>query len=256
MKALILAAGYATRLYPLTLDKPKPLLKVGSKTITDRLTDNISRAKEIDHIYIVTNQKFSSHFEEWARTNPRGIKASVINDRTLANETRLGAIGDMELVVRESGIKDDLLVLGGDNLFEFELGDFVAFGRRKKGAAVAVRDVGDPDEARKYGIVRVDNDEKVVEFAEKPAEPKSTLAAMCVYYFPKDTLGLLNVYLDKGLNKDAPGHYISWLSQNYRVYAYRVTGEWFDIGDKRLLELADEIYKRKDGKGVKNDKGA
>jgi len=247
VKALILAAGYATRLYPLTIDKPKPLLEVGSKTITDRLVEKIGMVKTIDHVYIVTNQKFFPHFEKWAASARRGIKVGVVNDRTLTNETRLGAIGDMELVVREMKVNDDMLVLGGDNLFEFELSAFISFAQGKKGAAVAVRDVGDFEEAKKYGIVMTDKADKVVEFAEKPEQPRSTLAALCVYYFPKETLKLLKEYLDKGLNKDAPGHYISWLSQNYRVYAYKTAGEWFDIGDKRLLELADDIYKKKEG---------
>ncbi len=246
MKVLILAAGYATRLYPLTLNKPKPLLKVGSKTITDRIVEKIEAVKNIDVIYIVTNDKFSTHFEKWAKKSPYKTPITIINDRTFSNETRLGAVGDMELVVSEEGIDDDLLVLGGDNLFEFDLMDFIRFARRKRGFAVALRDVGDKKAAKKYGIVTLDNNDKVEEFVEKPKEPKSTLAAMCVYYFPKEKLDLLKVYIDAGMNRDQPGHYISWLVSKGLVYGYTIKGEWFDIGDKKLLKLAHGVYIKKE----------
>lgn len=248
MKALILAAGYATRLYPLTKDKPKPLLKVGSKTITDRLVEKIERIRDIDEIYIVTNEKFAPNFIEWAEKSTYKKPIKIINDHTLTNETRLGAIGDMELVVREGGISDDILVLGGDNLFDFSLRDFIEFARSKTGSVVALRDIGDLNEAKKYGIVSIDGNEKVTEFTEKPEDPKSTLAAMCVYYFPKAMLSLLKTYLDTGKNKDAPGHYIGWLAQKDFLYGYKFDGEWFDIGDKRLLKLADEIYRKREEK--------
>ncbi len=248
MKALILAAGYATRLYPLTLNKPKPLLKVGSKTMADRLVEKIERVKDVDAVYLVANDKFAGHFEEWAVSGERGKKVRVINDGTRSNETRLGGIGDMDLVIREAEIDDDLLVLGGDNLFEFDLNDFIGFAREKGGGAVALRDVGDLKAATKYGIVALGEDERVIEFIEKPENPKSTLAAMCVYFFPKKTLGLIKKYLAAGLNKDQPGNYISWLSENDRVYGFTIKDEWFDIGDKRQLRQADEVYKKKEKK--------
>jgi len=248
MKALILAAGYGTRLYPLTLNKPKPLLKVGSKTITDRLAEKLEITLEIDEIFLVTNEKFAPNFEQWAKKTPYKKRIHIINDHTLSNETRLGAIGDIDLVIRERILKDDLLILGGDNLFEFSLSDFIQFSRSKKSPAVALRDVGDLNEAKKYGIVDIDEDGKILEFAEKPKNPKSTLAAMCLYIFPKDTLHLIKNYLASGRNKDAPGHYLSWLSENMPVYGYKITGAWFDIGDKRLLKLADELYSKKESK--------
>jgi glucose-1-phosphate thymidylyltransferase len=246
MKALILAAGYATRLYPLTLDRPKPLLKVGSKTITDRIMEKIDRVGDIDEVYIVTNNKFASHFEEWAEASAYKKSIKVINDRTLTNKTRLGAIGDMELVVKEAAVSDDLIVLGGDNLFEFELSSFVDFAKSKGGSAVALLDVKSTDEAKRFGIAALDEDDRVVEFAEKPAEPTSTLAAMCIYYFPKAKLGLLEKYIATGNNKDQPGHYIKWLSENDKVYGYRFEGKWFDIGNKRLLKKADELYTKRE----------
>lgn len=244
-----MAAGYGTRLYPLTLNKPKPLLRVGSKTITDRLLEKIETIDAVDGVYIVTNQKFASHFEEWAKNSPYKKPIKVINDHTLTNETRLGAIGDIELVIKEVQAKDDFLIVGGDNLFEFDLENFVKFGQSKNGTAVCLRDVGDLEEAKKYGVVSLDSDNRVTEFVEKPKAPKSTLAAMCLYYFPEDKLRLLKDYLATGKNKDAPGHYISWLAENDVVYGYTFRGEWFDIGDKRLLKLADKVYTKKEEKG-------
>ncbi|NQT06321.1 MAG: nucleotidyltransferase family protein [Candidatus Omnitrophica bacterium] len=247
MKALILAAGYATRLYPLTLDQPKPLLKVGSKTITERILEKIERAGNVDKIYIVTNERFSSHFTRWARKSKYKKTLEVINDHTLTNETRLGAIGDIDLVIKEARIADDLLVVGGDNLFDFDLGDFVKFAQAKGKTAVALLDVEDIELAKKYGIVGLDSKDRVVDFQEKPEDPKSTLAAICVYYFPKDMLNLVDKYLNTGENKDAPGHYIGWLATNDTVYGYKIEGQWFDIGDKESLSQADEIYKKMEG---------
>ncbi len=249
MKAIILAAGYATRLYPLTIDKPKPLLKVGRKTITDRLMEKIEGISSIDKVYIVTNKKFFPHFSEWVKKSRYTKKIEVVNDHTTTNENRLGAIGDMELVVRDRQVDDDIMVLGGDNLFEFDLNDFLKFAKGKNGNAVSLLDVGNKDEAKKYGIITLDSNSKVVEFVEKPKDPKSTLAAMCVYYFPKDKIKLLSKYLKLGLNKDAPGNYIAWLSKDDTVYGFKLDGEWFDIGDKKLLKLADELYKRREEKG-------
>lgn len=246
MKALILAGGYGTRLYPLTLNRPKPLLKVGSKTMTDRLVEKIERIDQIDKIYIVTNQKFASLFGDWVKESSYKKPIEVINDRTLTNETRLGAIGDIELVIKEAGVNDDMLIVGGDNLFEFDLNDFINFARSKGSTAVCLRDVKDLEEAKKYGVVSLDENERVTEFEEKPKRPKSHLAAMCLYYFPKDKLSLVKAYLKTGRNKDAPGYYIGWLAQNDAVYGYRFEGEWFDIGDKKLLKLADEVYKKRE----------
>jgi len=251
MKALILAAGYGTRLYPLTLNRPKPLLKVGSKTITDRLVEKIEKVDEIDEIYIVTNEKFAPNFVEWAKGSSYKKSIKVINDHTLTNEDRLGAIGDIALVIDEVKLDDDLLILGGDNLFDFGLEDFIRFAKSKGGSAVALRDVKDLKEAKKYGVVNIDASEKVIDFVEKPKAPKSTLAAMCLYYLVKDKLSLIKTYLKTGKNKDAPGNYMGWLSKKETVYGYKFDGEWFDIGDKRLLKLADEAYtkreERKDG---------
>lgn len=249
MKALILAAGYGTRLYPLTLDKPKPLLPVASRPIADYILDKLEKVKKIDEVLVVTNEKFSGHFDRWAREIKFARPVRSINDGTLSNETRLGAIGDINLVVTKEGIKDDLLVVGGDNLFDLDLARFAEFAQSKSpGASVAVRVVKNAEKIKKYGVVSVDKDARITDFQEKPERPKSDLAAMCIYYFPKEKLGLFSKYLNSGANKDAPGHYIEWLSKNDAVYGYRFEGEWFDIGDMESYKLADRTYNERSKK--------
>jgi len=243
MKALILAAGYATRLYPLTLNKAKPLLPIGGRTMIDRVVDNIITVEDVDAIYVVTNQKFTEQFEKWAQDEKRQVPVSVINDKTLSNDDRLGAIGDIGLSIKDARVNDDLLVVAGDNLFDFKLSDFVNFARAKSPyPSIAVYDVKDKEQASLYGILEIDNDAKVIDFEEKPKEPKSTLASTCIYYFPKSKLGLVSKYLTSGKKKDAPGNYIKWLAENEGVYAYAFQEAWYDIGSKASYEEVKKIY--------------
>lgn len=244
MKALILAAGYGTRLYPLTLDQPKPLLKVGAQSIADHIVQNIFKIDEINEILVVTNQKFSKHFENWAKVKSDRVPIKVINDGTLSNETRLGAIGDINLVLTKEKIDEDVLIIAGDNLFDLDLADFVKFAKPKiPGTTIAVRIVNDPQKIKKYGVITTDKNDLVIDFEEKPEKPKSNLAALCIYYFPKQKLSLVAKYLESKANKDAPGNYIAWLSKNDSVYTYKFAGEWFDIGDIESYKLADKLYK-------------
>lgn len=243
MKALILAAGYATRLYPLTLNKAKPLLPVGKKTMIDRVVDNILAVKEVDAIYVVTNQKFSKQFGDWAKKKKGTVPINVINDRTLSNDDRLGAIGDIGLSINEAKIKDDLLVVAGDNLFEFDLEGFVDFAKKKgELPSIAVYDIKKREMASLYGVLEIDGDAKVISFEEKPKEPKSTLVSTCIYYFPKPKLHLVDKYLNTSAKKDAPGNYIRWLAENEGVYAFAFEEAWYDIGSKESYEEVKNIY--------------
>lgn len=242
MKAVILAAGYATRLRPLTDSIPKQLLPVGGRPMLDWILEKIHEAG-IDDVHLTTNARFAADFERWAA----GKDVHVHDDGTLTNETRLGAIGNIEFARREASIDDDVLVIAGDNLFDSPLSDFLAFWRGKGGSAVAVHDVGDLELATQYGIVDVDADDRVTGFVEKPSEPPSTLAATAAYLYSREHLRLVPTYLAEGNPPDQPGNLVAWLYPRVPVYAYRFDGGWYDIGDPGQLLAADNRFRARIG---------
>ena len=246
MKALLLAAGYATRLYPLTLNQPKPLLPVAGRPVIEFILDIVEPIKELDEIFIVTNQKFTPHFEDWCKKYPSHKKIAIVNDGTTTNDDRLGATGDIEFVVREKLVSDDLLVLAGDNIFRTPLDEFINFSLSKRpSASIGLYDVKDKVLAKKYGIVAIDKNSKVVDFKEKPKNPASTLAAKCLYFFPKEKLGLMKEYLSTGANEDAPGFFLEWLSKKDIMFGYVFRDEkWFDIGDVKSYKEANKIFRK------------
>lgn len=245
MTVLILAAGYATRLYPLTLDKPKPLLEVGGKPILEHIFEKIGRLDKVNKCFIVTNQKFFGNFKEWAKGYKFNAPIEVINDETTTNENRLGAIRDIEFVIKREKIDDELLVIGGDNLFEFDLKAFAEFaGARRPNSSLALFDIKDIQKAKIYGVAKIDSSGKVVDFREKPPAPESTLIATCVYYFPREKLRLFTEYISLGNGQDAPGNYIKWLSEKGQMYGFVFKEAWYDIGDIESLEAADKKYKK------------
>jgi glucose-1-phosphate thymidylyltransferase len=237
MKAIILAGGYATRLQPLTDNLAKGLLPVGGRPIVDWILDRIREVGEIDEVNVVTNSRFAGDFELWAAFQPDVV---VHNDGTTSNEDRLGAIGDVLFTLERGGIDDHVLVVAGDNLFDYSLADYVAFWRAKGVAsAVAVHDVGDRRLASQYGIVDVADDDRVVGFVEKPAEPATTLAATATYLYHREHIPLVARYLAEGNAPDQPGSFIAWLHEREPVYAYSFPGAWADIGDPVQLLEAD-----------------
>ncbi len=246
MKALIMAAGYATRLYPLTRDRAKPLLPVGGKPIIDYIVEALEAVQEIDRIYVVTNSKFAAMFRDWASEREGGKPIEVVDDGTVSDDDKLGAIGDIRFVIKQKQIDDDLLIVAGDNLFEFDLTEIVKFFK-EKGTTVAAYDVGDREAAKRYGNVAVDKDQRVVDFQEKPKDPPSTLAAIGMYVFPKDRVGMFQIYAEEGNNQDAPGYYVGWLYKREPVYAFVFSGVWYDIGDLGMYKKADELYGSKRG---------
>lgn len=246
MKGLILAAGYGTRLYPLTLDRPKPLVKVGGKTILERLLRKLESLQTCDEVYIVTNDKFYGMIARWVRDRSFSFELKVINDMTTSNEDRLGAIGDINLVLGKEKPEDDVLIVAGDNLFEFDISDFVSKVSTVDKFGVALYDVKDGKLAQKYGIVSLDEKSHILDFQEKPLSPKSTLASTGIYFFPKAKLLMLDDYMQTGLAKDAPGNFVKWLSENEKVYGYVFDQGWYDIGDKNSLERADIEYREKE----------
>lgn len=244
MKALILAAGYATRLYPLTKEYPKPLLKVGSKPIINYILEKLEKIDEIGEILIVTNSKFISQFRRWAK----GIKSKkplrLIDDLTKNHNDRRGAIGDIDFVLKKTRLKDDLLVIGGDNLFNGGLQDFLAFAKTGKShPVIGAYRLKDIRLARNYGVVKLDKERRLVSFQEKPKNPKSRLVAMCLYYFPRQKLGLISEYMNNKSGKsDATGFYIEWLKKRLAVYGFVFGGCWYDIGNHRFYNEAKKKF--------------
>lgn len=246
MKALILAAGYAVRLQPLTLDTPKPLLTIGGKKIIDRILGKVLKVKGIDTVYVVANHRFFQNFEEWLKNYVYKNKISLIDDGTVSNETRLGAIKDLELAIEKKSIEDDLLVVAGDNLFELELDRFLDFTKKHPdGVSIALYDIGDIGAAKKFGVVKKGKDDIIAEFEEKPEKPKSTLISTGIYYFPKETLKYIKEYIGLGTKLDAPGYYIQWLIKTHKVYGFSFSQQWYDIGDIESYKRADAEYKQK-----------
>jgi glucose-1-phosphate thymidylyltransferase len=244
VKALILAAGYATRLYPLTKKYPKPLLEVKGRRIIDYIVDKLGSVSDIDEIYVVTNSKFISDFRRWSKVVKSPKKITLVNDLTKDNQDRLGAIGDINFVLKKKKVQDDLLVVGGDNLFNGSVQNFLDVTRKSTASAgIGLYRLKRKNDASRYGVVKLDQSKKVVSFQEKPKHPQSSLVAMCLYYIPKNYLKLIDAYMrDKKRKADATGSYIAWLKDKVDVYGYVFSGSWFDIGDYKYLNTAKETF--------------
>ncbi|MFB6355769.1 MAG: nucleotidyltransferase family protein [bacterium] len=238
MKVLVLAAGYGTRLYPITKDTPKPLLDVGGEPILNHIFRKIEQINDVNEVVVVTNDKFHGEFQEWESQTDWSWPVTVLNDGSTEDGARRGAIGDIQFSIDEAGIDDDLMVLAGDNLFEFSLQDMVNTFEDHKTPVIGVLEFEDESKLSKYGIVDADERDEVVDFQEKPDEPPSNLVALGMYVFPEDRLSRIQEYLDEGGNPDEPGWLVQWLVDNDTVFAHRFTGDWFDIGDKDSLEKA------------------
>jgi len=245
MNVLILAAGYATRLYPLTLHKSKPLLEVGGKPIIEWLMDSLVDVQDLETVYVVTNDKFASDFQAWSkryRDRQQKFTFKIISDGSKSDEDKLGAIGDINFVVtRENLTNNALLIIAGDNLFTESLTGFVSSAKRTE-ATVAVYDVGDAEAIKKYGNISVNAEGIITRFEEKPANPRGTLAAIALYYYSPEVLSLLRGYLADGNNPDQPGRFVQWLYRRKPVKTFQLKGRWLDIGSKETLEKADQIF--------------
>ncbi|MBI3026857.1 nucleotidyltransferase family protein [Candidatus Woesearchaeota archaeon] len=244
MDAIILAAGYATRLYPLTEKIPKPLLSVAGKPIIEHIMGKLGHIDLLNKIYIITNDRFEPHFRQWLGNFEAEKPIEIINDQTKSNEDRLGAIGDIHYLINLRNLNDDLLVIAGDNLFEMHLLEVINYFKKRKSNVVVLYDVKDNDLAKHYGIVEIEND-IVINFVEKPTAPKSTLASTGIYLFSKKTISLIKKYIAQGNNPDKTGGFIEWLHKRDVVYAYTTNKKWYDIGNFGQLKNAGKSYKEK-----------
>lgn len=246
MKALILAAGYGTRLYPLTINQPKPLLLVNNRPMINYLLDKISKINGLKEVFVVTNDRFFTFFKEWskqAQSSFKNLRIKIINDGSKSPEGRKGAMGDVQFVISQENIEEDLLVLGGDNLFNFGINDFIKFARgHAPKVSVGLFDITHKSEAVKFGVADLNKDSQLLSFIEKPEMPPSTLIGMCLYYFPKESLDQIKEYLESEKKRDASGDYIHWLHKKQPVYGYVFKGDWFDIGHIDSYSKANKAF--------------
>ena len=245
MKAIILAAGYATRLYPLTLDRPKALLPVAGRPMVEHVVGRLATMPDVDEILLVTNAKFAGQFVEWSAgfEPPRpGLAPRVVDDGTTDESNRLGANGDLAFVLDSRGIDDDIVVIASDNLFAESLAGFSAVCRERGTPVVVLTDIGDLAEMSKYSMVEVDATGRLTSFVEKPAEPTSTLSCIALYFYPRATLGEVRRYLAEGNNPDQPGRFVAWLFRQQPVHTWRLEGLWYDIGGPEALQEADRLF--------------
>lgn len=244
MKAIILAAGYATRLYPLTLNKPKALLKLGNQTIIDYIIDEIETIDEVNDILIICNEKFYNQFIDWHKKRKSSKYIKLINDGSTTDENKLGAIGDLQLAIEQENINEDILVIAGDNFFTYKLMDFYKFYMKVNRDCIVVQQKDIIDELKSMGVAVLDDENKVISFQEKSSNPVSNMAVYASYIYLKDTLPLISKYLKENNNPDAPGYFPAWLCEKKNIYAYKFNGNCYDIGTHEAYEkIQKEFYK-------------
>lgn len=241
MKCLILAAGYATRLYPLTENFPKPLLKVGDKTILDWLIDDIDILGIVDEYVVVSNHKFAHHFIEWSKSKEQ--KVTVVDDMTDTNETRLGAVKDIKYAIDALSIDDDMLVIAGDNVLDFSLTKFIRYAKQKATSCIMRYYEPDRNKLLKCGVVTIDDDDKVSEMTEKSPTPATNWCCPPFYYYTASDAKLIQKGIDSGCGTDAPGSYIAWLCTQVTVHAMEMPGKRYDIGNLESYEKVKSEYK-------------
>ena len=240
MKCLILAAGYATRLYPLTENFPKPLLKVQDKTILDWLVDDIDGAGLVDEYIVISNHKFARHFQEWAAGKRQ--KITVVDDGTSTNETRLGAVCDIRFAVDSLGLTGDMLVIAGDNVLDFSLQRFVRYADAKRTSCVMRFEEPNDERLHKCGVLEIDDNDRIMSMEEKPAQPKSHWVCPPFYYYTSEDAARIPAAIADGCGTDAPGSFIAWLCRHTSVHAMEMPGRRYDIGNLQSYEEVQQQY--------------
>ncbi|RQG97875.1 sugar phosphate nucleotidyltransferase [Natrarchaeobius chitinivorans] len=249
MKAVVLAGGYATRLWPITKHRPKMFLPIGDSTVVDRIFAELEADDRVEEVYVSTNERFASEFETHL-ANSEFDKPQLSVEETTEEDDKFGVVGALAQLIDREGIDDDLLVIAGDNLISFSVSDFLDYFTRKEAPTLAAYDVGSREKAKSYGLVELE-DERVVDFQEKPDDPKSTLVSIACYAFPADALSLLPTYLEDGNNPDEPGWFVQWLQNREQTYAYTFEGAWFDIGTPE--SYLDAVAWHLDGESIVAD---
>ncbi len=241
MKAIILCAGYAVRLYPLTLNLPKALLPIAEKPVLNYILEKIEEINEIDEILIVTNARFYENFLKWKETYQNHFLKEIylVNDLTDSNETRLGGIGDLDFAIKQEKIQEDVLIVLGDNLFDCSLKEIFKFFEKTREVVIGVHDVKDLNQAKRFGVLEV-RDNKVVSMQEKPLEPKSSLVSTGIYFMPKEDLHFVEDYMKTNLSRDGPGNLFSYLTEKKQIFAYEIPGRWYDIGTPETYKEVNE----------------
>lgn len=245
MKAIILAAGYATRLYPLTLNTPKALLPICGKAILDYIVEEIETIDAIDSLIVVSNEKFYKNFSDWKDASKSRLDITVLNDRTTDDTNKLGAVGDIKFAIDALGIDDDLLIMAGDNIFTFKLKDYYNYYTEKNADMILAKEIHSITDLRRMANVTLDENGRVTDMVEKPQNPKSNIAAYAAYIYKRETLPLITKYLSEGNNPDAPGFFPSWLHKVKDVYAYIFDGDCYDIGTPDSYKEVNEIFANK-----------
>ena len=252
MICIVLAAGYATRLYPLTENFPKPLLKVGEKSILDRLLEDLDKT-DITEFVVVSNHKFISHFKEWKKNLPYETKITILDDGSVDNENRLGAARDIQFAMDYVNEKyaqtevcdkalDGILVIAGDNVLDFSLSGFVAFAREKGTSCVMCHEEPELKKQQKTAIITLDESDAITSYEEKPVEPKGNLAVPPFYYYKKEDIMRIEEALSDGCSADAPGSFAAWLSRHTTMHAWKMSGKRYDIGDMASYKAAQEMF--------------
>ena len=241
MKCLILAAGYATRMYPLTENFPKPLLKVQGRTILDWLIEDMDSLGVIDEYVVISNHKFAHHFEAWAKEKTQ--KITVLDDGTESNETRLGAVKDIAFAINTLSLDDDMLVVAGDNLLDFTLTSFVFYAQEKKASCIMRYYEGETARLQKCGVVEIDESDRILGMEEKPKNPRSNWCCPPFYFYTRADARLVEKGIEAGCGTDAPGSYIAWLSSVSPVYAMEMPGKRYDIGNLESYRAVQENYR-------------
>jgi glucose-1-phosphate thymidylyltransferase len=247
LDCIILAGGFARRLLPLTENTPKPLLHVGGKPILAYTTEKLKTLGGLGKVYITTNGRFKDHFAGFIERDCKGLDVELFVEDAQSEKQKLGSVGAMDYLVSARGLHSDTLVIGGDNIFDFELKEFVDHQRMKKAPVIALHDVKSKDKASLYGIASMDHSGRIVSFVEKPKEPPSTTASTACYIFTAEAIGSLSRYIKDGNPPDAAGHFVAWLCNEMPVYGFVFEGAWFDIGSKESLAEADRLYTERNG---------